>query len=256
MKKRFLLMAIFGLVLLLSACNGDAEDSGSTEEDSGETTETTEDTSEDVEENSEESGDETELSADELIDDAQAEWGETDSYELNQVYIIENGGEPDTVRTITTHSDQDELKVEINHNNATVTHYIVDDEHYIYSGDQLEPQPEAPGIEGTAYRDLIGQLDRYRSGEVSVTDEGYHLTVQIDDAEDASEMLSEEMSALLQESDDISGEINLTFDDEYRYTGGDLAAVLVSGGEEIDLSSNIGIENIDNIPVIEKPSGM
>jgi hypothetical protein len=109
MKKRFLLMTMFALVLILSACNGDEEDAGSSEEESGETadtTETTEETTEEASENDGEdregSGGESEISADELIDAVQDEWGETDSYELNQVFLIEDGDTSDAVRMIIT----------------------------------------------------------------------------------------------------------------------------------------------------------
>lgn len=260
MKKRFLLMTIFTFVLILSACNGgeeEPENSGDPDEteEASETSDTAEEPSDDTEEDGE-SGDAPQISADELIDSTQEAWGGTDSYELNQVYMIEGGEVSESVRTITTHSDQNELKVEINRDDATVTHYIVENQHYIYSGHEMEPQPEAPDIEGTAYSDLIGQLDAYRSGEAAGTDGGYTLTAQIENMEDAENLLSGEMSGLLQEAEDISGEITLTFDDEYRYTGGEMTAELAGGGETFDLSSSMTIENINNIPVIEKPSGM
>ena len=258
MKKRFLLMTMFALVLILSACNGDEEEAGSEEEsdETADTTETTEEASENEEVDREEPGDESEFSADELIDAVQDEWGGIDSYELNQVFLIEDGDTSDAVRMIITHSDQDELKVAINHIEATVTHYIFEDEHYIYSGNQFEQQTEPLDIDGTAYRDLIDDLDRYRSGEAQSSEDGYGLTMQVEDAEDAENLLSEEMADLLQAADDVSGDINLTFDEEYRYTGGEMTAVLVNDGEETELSSTFTIENINNIPVIEKPSGM
>lgn len=254
MKKRLLMMTIFGLVLILSACNGDSEESGSTEENADETTEEPAENSEESME--EDSGSEAGISADELIDAAQDEWGGVDSYELNQINMIDSGDDSHSVRTITTHSDQNELKVEINHNERITTHYIVDNEHYIYSDDELEPQTEAVNIDNTSYGNLISQLDNYRSGEVSETEDGYSLNMQIENAEDASALLSDEVSGLLEEADDISGDITLTFDSEYQYDGGEMAAQLVSEGEDIELSSNISIENVDNIPVIEKPSGM
>ncbi|MET3109795.1 hypothetical protein [Salinicoccus halitifaciens] len=255
MKMRFLLMIMFTFVLILTACNGDE----AAPADSGEEADDTADTAEETSDEADESPDADEapaISADELIDSAQEEWGGTDSYELNQVYMIEGNDMSESIRTITTHSDQNELKVEINRDDATVTHYIVDDSHHIYSGHEMEPQAEAPDIEGTTYGDLISQLDPYRSGEVEGTDEGYTLTMQVENMEDAENLLSGEMSGLLQEAEDITGEINLTFDEEYRYTGGEMTAVLVSGGEEIDLSSSMTIEDINNIPVIEKPNGM
>lgn len=261
MKKRFLLMTIFTFVLILSACGSEEEapeNSGESPDEAEETAETS-DTAEDAAGDTEEDGESSEapqISADELIDSAQEEWGETDSYELNQVYTVEGGDVSESIRTITTHSDQNELKVEINRDDATVTHYIVEDQHYIYSNHEMQPQAEAPDIEGTAYSDLIGRLDPYRSGEVAGTDEGYTLTRQIGSIEDAENLLSGEISGLLGEAEDISGEIILTFDDEYRYTGGEMTAELMSGGETFDLSSSFTIENINNIPVIEKPSGM
>ncbi len=254
MKKRFLLMTMFVFILILSACSGDGEEAGDGSREPAETEDTAEETSGE-DESADESGEESEISADGLIDAAQEEWGEADSYELNQVFMID-GGDEAAIRTITTHSDQDELKVEINHDNGTVTHYILDDAHYIYRGDKMELQEGTPGIEGTAYRDLIGGLDRYRSGEAGRTDGGYELTVQIEGAEDAEGLLSGEAGDMLGEAEDISGEIILTFDDEYRYTGAEMTASLVSGGEETGLSSTISIKNINNIPVIEKPSGM
>lgn len=254
MKKNLLLTAIFGLILLLSACNGDAgNDSESTEEESSEeTTETEEDTGG----NGEESGETSSLSADELIDGAQENWGETESYELNQIYMISNGEDSDPIRTITTHSDQNELKVAVNSNDLTTTHYIIDGEHYIYKGEELELQDGEIDIENSTYSDLLSQLDNYRSGEVTETENGYSLTVQFENQEDISSLLTEEVAGIIEDGDVVSGEMTLTFDSDYKYDGGELDAVVNSDGEEYELSSTVSIGRIGNIPVIEKPSGM
>lgn len=255
MKKNLLMTAIFGTMLLLFACNGDdGNGSESTEE------ENTEETTETEEENGggseEESGETSALSTDELIDGAQENWGDTESYELNQIYMISSGEDSNPIRTITTHSDQNELKVAINSNDLTTTHYIIDGEHYIYKGEELELQDEEMNIENSSYSDLISQLDNYRSGEVSETENGYTLSVQLENQEDISALLTEEASDIIEDGDEISGEMTLTFDSDYKYEGGELNAVITSDGEEYELSSTISIERVDNIPVIEKPSGM
>lgn len=256
MKKNLLLATMFGLLLFLTACNGDTEnDSESAEESSEE--ETAENTDETTDGADTESSDEAStLSADELIDEAQENWSGTESYELNQIYNISGEDDSDPIRTITTHSDQNELKVAINSNDVTTTHYIIDGEHYIYKDDELEFQEEALDMENSSYDDLLTQLDNFRSGEVSETDDGYTLAVQFENQDDISTLLTEEASELITEADDISGEMTLTFDDDFKYDGGELTGVISSDGEEYELSSNISIERIGNIPVIEKPSGM
>ena len=256
MKRNLLLTTIFGLMLLLAACNGnDENDSESTGEESSE--EGTEESEGETSEESEDgSGEASSLSADELIDGAQENWSDTESYELNQVYNMSSGEDSNPIRTITTHSDQNELKIAINSDDLTTTHYIIDGEHYIYKGESLELQDEDMDIENSAYSDLIGQLENYRSGEVTETENGYSLAVQFENQEDISGLLTEEASGIIEDADDISGEMTLTFDSEYKYDGGELTAVVNSDGEEYELSSTISIERIGNIPVIEKPSGM
>ena len=256
MKKNLLLTTMFGLLLLLAACNGDAENESDTTGESSEEepAETTEETADEAD--TESSDEASALSADELIDEAQENWSGTESYELNQIYNISGEEDADPIRTITTHSDQNELKVAINSDDVTTTHYIIDGEHYIYRDDALEFQEETVDMENSTYDDLLTQLDNYRSGEVSETDEGYTLAVQFENQDDISTLLTEETSELIAEADDISGEMTLTFDDEFKYDGGELTSVISSDGEEYELSSNISIERIGNIPVIEKPSGM
>ncbi len=256
MKRNLLLTTIFGLMLLLAACNGnDENDSESTGEESSE--EGTEESEGETSEESEDgSGEASSLSADELIDGAQENWSDTESYELNQVYNMSSGEDSNPIRTITTHSDQNELKIAINSDDLTTTHYIIDGEHYIYKGEALELQDEEMDIENSAYSDLISRLDNYRSGEVTETENGYSLAVQFENQEDISGLLTEEASGIIEDADDISGEMTLTFDSEYKYDGGELTAVVNSDGEEYELSSTISIERIGNIPVIEKPSGM
>lgn len=260
MKRNLLMTAIFGLILLLSACNGNGEnesESNGEESSEGETQETGEETGEESEEGGEEtSGEASSLSADELIDGAVENWSDTESYELNQIYNMSNGEDSNSIRTITTHSDQNELKVAINSNDVTTTHYIIDGEHYIYKGESLELQDEDMDIENSAYSDLIGQLENYRSGEVTETDNGYSLAVQFENQEDISSLLTEGAGDIIEDADDISGEMTLSFDSDYKYEGGELNAVVNSDGEEYELSSTILIERIGNIPVIEKPSRM
>lgn len=256
MKKNLLLTMMLGLLLLLSACNGDTEsDSESAEGENSEEqpSETEEETGG---ENEEESGGASALSADELIDGAQENWADTESYELNQIYNMSSGEDSNPIRTITTHSDQKELKVAINSDDLTTTHYIIDGEHYIYKGEELELQEEEMNIENSAYSDLLSQLDNYRSGEVTETENGYSLAVQFENQEDISGLLSEDATGIIEDGDDVSGEMTLTFDDDYKYNGGELTAVVNSDGEEYELSSTISIERVGNIPVIEKPSGM
>ena len=255
MKRNLLLTAIFGTMLLLSACNvGNGNDSESTEEENSEETSETE--GENGGGSEEESGETSALSANELIDGAQENWEDTESYELNQIYMISNGEDSNPIRTITTHSDQNELKVAINSNDLTTTHYIIDGEHYIYKGEELELQDEEMDIENSSYSDLTSQLDNYRSGEVSETENGYTLAVQFENQEDISGLLTEEASDIIEDGDEISGEMTLAFDSDYKYEGGELNAVIDSDGEEYELSSTVSIERVGNIPVIEKPSGM
>lgn len=256
MKKNLLPTMMLGLLLLLSACNGDTEsDSESTEGESSEEqpSETEEETGDGT---AEESGEASALSADELIDGAQENWADAESYELNQIYMISGGEDSNPIRTITTHSDQNELKVAINSDDLTTTHYIIDGEHYIYKGEELELQEEEMNIENSAYSDLLSQLDNYRSGEVTETENGYSLAVQFENQEDISGLLSEDATGIIEDGEEVSGEMTLTFDEEYKYNGGELTAVINSDGEEYELSSTISIERIGNIPVIEKPSGM
>lgn len=255
MNKKLLTTMMLGFLLLLSACNGNTEsDSESGEE--GNSEEQPSETEESGDGNEEESGEASVLSADELIDGAQENWADTESYELNQIYVIENREDSNPIRTITTHSDQNELKIAVNSDDLTTTHYIIDGEHYIYKGEELELQDGEVDIENSTYSDLLSQLDNYRSGEVTETENGYSLDVQFENQEDTGALLSEDAAGIIEDGDDVSGGLTLTFDDEYKYDGGELTAVINSDGEEYELSSTISIERIGNIPVIEKPSGM
>lgn len=256
MKKNLLLTMMLGLLLLLSACNGDTESDPESGEEGNSEEQTSETEEETGPENEEESGEASALSADELIDGAQENWADTESYELNQIYNMSSGEDSNPIRTITSRSDQNELKVAINSNDLTTTHYIIDGEHFIYKGEELELQEEEIDIANSAYSDLLNQLDNYRSGEVTETENGYSLAVQFENQEDINGLLPEDAAEIIEDGDDVSGEMTLTFDEEYKYNGGELTAVVNSDGEEYELSSTISIERVGNIPVIEKPSGM
>lgn len=243
MKKTF--AALVGSILILSACsNGEEEqpaEEAALETDDGNTEQT--DVSSDM------------TSAD-LIESAVENSEDITSYEAQQSFKITMPDEESTIRTIMTYGGQNEFKLSVNDNGDIITHYVVEGDHFMYLGNEVVDTEETMEFEGSDYETIVSSLDNYPEGEVSELDEGYALTINVDDISEFSSFIDEETLSDIESAESINSTIQLYFDAEYKFTGSELKADLVNEGEEITIHSTVDYTNIDKVDMIEKPHNM
>ncbi|WP_411841973.1 hypothetical protein [Salinicoccus sp. HZC-1] len=253
--KRILLLAL--MAGLLTACGNE---DGSTNEESTETdgeqnasqeTAEEQDQKEETEETAKSAAD-----ASEIIDEAISAWGDTSSYEARQTFTISSEDTQTVVRTITTQSEQDEVKIEVDNGSNVITHYVIDGDHFTYQDGSINPEKENIDMTGSTYGEIIKKLESFKEGKASNTDAGYEIRYPIESAEDASLFLDDEILSSLDDANSLNGLITLHFNDEYQYTGGKLTLTVETEGREINLISNIDLSRIGDIEVIEKPKNM
>ncbi|WP_031544526.1 hypothetical protein [Salinicoccus luteus] len=245
--KKLLLLAV---MLLLAACGNEADESGAGNPE-GQSEETTE--SSEGEPQSEADG---AMDASDLIDEASSAWGDTVSYEARQTSTISSGESQYVVRTITTRSEADEIKVEVDDGQEIKTHYIVEGEHFIYQGGSTEAQDEPREIGASQYGALISDLEPYREGTVSEFESGYELRYTLDEKEDAEPFFNDGMTDAFDDVDTFSGQVTLQFNEQYQYTGAEFTLTVGSGDDEMNIISNITMDRIGEVDRIEKPKNM
>ena len=245
--KKLLLLAV---MLLLAACGNEADESGAGNPE-GQNEETTE--SSEGEPQSEADG---AMDASDLIDEASSAWGDTVSYEARQTSTISSGESQYVVRTITTRSEADEIKVEVDDGQEIKTHYIVEGEHFIYQGGSIESQDEPREIGASQYGALISDLEPYREGTVSELESGYELRYTLDEKEDAEPFFNDGMTDAFDDVDTFSGQVTLQFNEQYQYTGAEFTLTVGSGDDEMNIISNITMDRIGEVDRIEKPKNM
>ncbi|MFA7744974.1 hypothetical protein [Salinicoccus roseus] len=245
--KKLLLLAV---MLLLTACGNEADESGvgNPEEQNEETAEAPEGDPQSEEESS--------MTASELLDEASSAWGDTVSYEARQTSTISTGESQYVFRTITTRSEADEIKVEVDDGEEIKTHYIVEGEHFIYQGNNTETQDAPREIGGSDYGALVSDLEPYREGTLTEVDSGYELRYTMDEKEDAEPFFNDGMADMLDDVDTFSGQVTLQFNDEYQYTGAKFTLTAGSGEEEMTVISNITMDRVGEVDRIEKPKNM
>lgn len=238
------LAALFGSILILSACSAEEQPA---EESTSE---------ESAEENTEETAGNSDITSAELIQNAVENSDGITSYEAQQSFKITMPDEENTIRTIMTYGGQNEFKLSINNNGDIVTHYVVEGDHFMYTGNEVVDTEETVEIEGSNYQTIVASLENYPEGEVSELEEGYALTVNVSDMSSFSNLLDEETLTAVEAAESINGTMQLYFDAEYKFTGSELKADLVDEGEDITIHSTVDYTNIDNVDMIEKPHNM
>lgn len=238
------LAALFGSILILSACSAEEQPA---EESTSE---------ESAEENTEETAGNSDITSAELIQNAVENSDGITSYEAQQSFKITMPDEENTIRTIMTYGGQNEFKLSINNNGDIVTHYVVEGDHFMYTGNEVVDTEETVEIEGSDYQTIVASLENYPEGEVSELEEGYALTVNVSDMSSFSNLLDEETLTAVEAAESINGTMQLYFDAEYKFTGSELKADLVDEGEDITIHSTVDYTNIDNVDIIEKPHNM
>lgn len=238
------LAALFGSILILSACSAEEQPA---EESTSE---------ESAEENTEETAGNSDITSAELIQNAVENSDGITSYEAQQSFKITMPDEESTIRTIMTYGGQNEFKLSINNNGDIVTHYVVEGDHFMYTGHEVVDTEETVEIEGSDYQTIVASLENYPEGEVSELEEGYALTVNVSDMSSFSNLLDEETLTAVEAAESINGTMQLYFDAEYKFTGSELTADLVDEGEDITIHSTVDYTNIDNVDMIEKPHNM
>lgn len=247
--KKLLLLA---MILLLAACgNGENEapDDGAQEPNE----ESPEAGSDEEAQTAQEEG---AIEAPEIIEEANAAWGDTVSYEARQTSTVSSDDGQYAVRTITTRSEQNEIKVEVDDGSRIQTHYVIDGEHFIYQDGSIEPQDQSLDMENSAYGDLLTQLEPLSQGTVSEQDEGYEIRYEISSREDTIPFFNDEVESAIQDVDVFNGLITVQFNEDYQYIGAELTLTVGSDQEELNITSNITMDRIGEIDLIEKPKEM
>ncbi|MGO1923753.1 MAG: hypothetical protein ACTH14_07995 [Jeotgalicoccus sp.] len=244
------LAALFGSILILSACSGREEEQPVEESASEEAADQATD------ENTEETAGNNDITSAELIQSAVENSDGITSYEAQQSFKITMPDEESTIRTIMTYGGQNEFKLSVNNNGDIITHYVVDGDHFIYQNNEVVDAEDTINIEGSDYQTIVASLENYPEGEVSALEDGYALTINVEDAGALSSFIDEETLKTVEAADSIKGTIQLYFDTEYKFTGSELKADLVNEGEDVNIHSTVDYTNIDNVEMIEKPHNM
>lgn len=249
--KRILLLMLMAIVL--TACGNEDSSGGeeSAEENENQNASQESEEPEQTEESQQEKAD-----ASEIIEEAIAEWGDTSSYEARQTFTISSEDTQNVVRTITTQSEQDEVKVEVDNGSAVSSHYIIDGDHFIYEDGNISEEEKDVDMSGSTYGEIITSLEAFKEGDASKTDEGYKIEFPVKSAEEVSGFLNDEALNSLDNAESLNGLVTVTLNDEYQYTGGKLTLTVENEGREINMISNLGITRIGEIDVLEKPKNM
>ncbi|CEA00724.1 hypothetical protein BN1048_01061 [Jeotgalicoccus saudimassiliensis] len=245
------LAALFGSILILSACSDSSEEPASEENGTEEAAE--ENTAETAGENQ---GGNSDIASSELIDNAVANSEGISNYVAQQSLNITGADDESTIRTIMTFGGQNEFKLSVNDNGNIVTHYIVEGGHFMYADNEIVETEETVDIKGSDYETIVASLENYPEGEVSELEEGYAITINVKDTSALSGLADEETLKQLEAADSVNGTIQLYFDAEYTFTGSELTADVDSGGEQLAIHSTVDYTNIDDVEMIEKPRDM
>ncbi|KKK35734.1 hypothetical protein WN59_02645 [Salinicoccus sediminis] len=251
--KRILLFAMLSAVLTACGSGGDSGQGENTREDAQNTSEETEEQGQ-TEESGE--GQQPEADASEIIDQAIAEWGEASSYEARQTFTISSGNTQNVVRTITTQSEQNEVKVEVDNGSEVDAHYVIDGDHFTYEDGSINEEGAGVDMNGSTYGEIVQNLEGFKEGEATQTEEGYEIQLPVDSSEDVSGFVDQEVLDTLDGAESMNGQITVTLNGEYQYTGGKMTFTLEDEGSEINMISNLEYTRIGEIDVLEKPKNM
>ncbi|MFC3418365.1 hypothetical protein ACFOLA_02435 [Salinicoccus hispanicus] len=249
--KKLLLLA---MILLLAACGNDGSGDEAPDDDSQDSTEEPSESASD--EGTETAEEEGEVEAPEIIEEANSAWGDTVSYEARQTSTVSSGDSQYAVRMITTRSEQNEIKVEVDDGAQIQTHYVIDGEHFIYQDGSVEAQDQSLELENSAYGELLAQLEPLSEGTVSEQDTGYEIRYEINSREDAIPFFDDEVQNAIQDVDMFNGLVTVQFNEDYQYIGAELTLTVGSEQEELNITSNITMDRIGEIDLIEKPKEM
>ncbi|GAA3724322.1 hypothetical protein GCM10022378_13000 [Salinicoccus jeotgali] len=248
MKKMLLIMLLF-----LTACTNDGPVDDSSDENADQSEESTESATEEQQTTEEP---EEEMSAADIIKNAQSEESKETSYEERQTTTISTEESQHVIRTITTRSKQDEIKIEVDDGTDIKTHYIFEGEHFIYQNGDVERQDDGRNIEGSSYGDLISQLEPFKEGTAKQLESGYEIRYEVEGEAGVKPFINDDLESSLEAVDNINGLVLLKFNEDYQYESAELTLTMEMDDQTINVSSNITMDKIGEINVIEKPKGM
>lgn len=255
--KRILLLMMVTLAGL-AAC-GNESDSGEESKESAEESDNqnaSQKTEESAQSEKKKKDETQEADASEIIDEAISEWGDTSSYESRQTFTISSGETQNVVRTITTQSEQSEVKVEVDNGSKVTTHYVIDGDHFTYEDGSINEKEKDLDTAGSTYGEIVKSLESFEEGDASKVDGGYEIQLPVESIDDLSGFIDEKALASLESANNLNGLITITLNDEYQYTGGKLTLTAEIEGSEINMISNLEFSRIGKIDVIEKPKNM
>src|SRR5690625_2915319 len=251
--KRILLFALLSAVLTACGNGGNSGQKENTGEDAQNTSGETEEQGQ-TEEPGE--GQQSEADASEIIDQADAEWEDVSSYEARQTFTISSGDAQNVVRTITTQSEQDEVKVEVDNGSEVDSHYVIDGDHFTDEDGSINEEGTNVDMVGSTYGEIVQSLEAFKAGDATQTEEGYEIQLPVGSSEDVSSFVDQEMLESLDGAESLNGQITVMLNDEYQYTGGKMTLTLEDEGREVNMISNLEYTRIGEIDVLEKPKNM
>ena len=243
------LSILFLSMFLLAGCNagGNNGEQENSEQD---------ESANDAEQTEESAGNDGEITADQLIQNAVSNSEGVLSYTGNQEFTVEQGEETTSFQSVINYDDQNEMKLSVDHDGQVTSHYMIDGSHYIYDNNQLNEVDSTDSLEANSYEAVVSSLSDYPAGELSSLEEGYAITVNIDDMSTIEPLLNESTSEIASSFDSVNGTLQLYFDAEERFTGSQLEATVTGEGEEATIQAAADYTNIGGIEAIEIPQNL
>lgn len=244
---------LFLSMFLLAACNA----GGNGNENNEQADDSEQDEAANETEQSEDKGD---LTEDSLIQNAIANSEGVLSYKGDHEFTVEQGEETTTVQSVVSYDDQNEMKLSVDNNGDVTSHYMMDGSHYIYDNNQLNEVDSTESLEANSYETVVSNLSNYPVGELSSLEEGYAITINIDDMSVLEPLLNDNLNEIASTFNNVNGTMQLFFDAEERFTGSQLEAT-VSGedgdaGAEATITATSDYTSIGGIEAIERPQNL
>lgn len=242
------LIVLFTSLFILASCNsGETEDSNQEENQSANT--------ESEEANNQETNDSEEQTAESLITSAVDQAEGTVSFSADTKIDLTQGEDTETYQNVLTIDENNEMKSAINNNGDILTHYLHEGQSYIYQGQSLEEAEGEVNIEDNTYESIVSKLTSYQDGELSTLEEGYAITININDLDSLENVLDINSDAF-SGVEAVEGNLQLYFNTDQLYTGSEFEGKLTVDGEEADIVARSDYSNIGSVDQIEKPNAL
>lgn len=238
MKK--LLFSCLIIVLMLSGC-------GSDNNDTREETESTGSESIQVE------GEKEELTGQLVIDRSIEKYSDVHSYVLKTNIDMLEGDKAFTMKTITTIDGSENAKFEADIDGNVSTYYEVNDKAFTVENGELK-ETEAMNIASNAsYGDIIKITEDLKDGKIKQEDDQYMITFDLSNEENQEAYFESNLAQSVGEFKELEGMLVLTYSKEYLLTNAKVEGTAKSDEQIIEFEANSNFQNVDSVETIELP---